>query len=1011
MFLLSQGINLQYSIFSELLPCILSRLQIEKAVVEIDGITKTGKEYHQLVIESILRKYLPTATLPSIASMFREIVLTKQQLETLLIKICKNLKSSNHNELAAISFQIFELSMLCPSYMIVPLLSLNSYFHEKRYIKLYNEMNSESDLDSIEETSDRGIVEAEETVIFHFKTVTEYTCIEKNLVGGLLKNICYVPSFILSPFMITMLSSVAKVTTYNGDIKISQSQVLPYLKQVFQINDRYANLLRESAWLRHIKLTDPVDLPKLLAVLVDNVATGQDVSTAGLLGLSVTLLKSKNSARLNKFGTDFLLHFIKKRQMFSYDIVSVLVKLILTEVHKDPIIDCFKTLSLLHDLRKENCENALRELIDNLTSMDLNTSIACMGVLHDYIQKSTIVRDLMIDAMRKAMYKRNPDIRKIAVYGFCVVLRKLRNTTKRNSSDNYALCPMSQISISGYSHVSQLSLSSVSNPQRNVDIMILEIVGILRKCFSQDVDTKIILYESLMQSVTFNPTIVSHILQFADAHFRSYFESDSDVFEVDFSKTIKKKADSEDDYGHGAFVVVDQIGKFLNFFVSCVLICEVNKYTLNLDRYQKVLNNLVDNMDSVSLEDLGTSLVCLDTRTSAIIPQYLNSLEALMTYAFYQIAVGSNEDYVTKFMKLFSRLQVVTKDAKKLQDISKKAPKKGMIIRPVAPLVIDSVWDLKTIYKFLQAVFTDNIKDTLGEKIIEIQQSREFSRYILQVTSEKFVFIASAPSHLHLKHCTTTFSYFMQLSRLIYESAIKKLKTLLEVFDLKTAELASECFKNSIIVVDTIYDGKFLEFLRFVTRKASGSSLNEMIFMLVKTIQDFLESVLLQVDDEAADFIDDPCSEKIIINLFDTLELLHRKFEPENKSIRNSFAWFLEFCKNYKPQHKSLAIISRVLFKFLEKMEPENYVEEIAMQLSKSYGSINESRAASDLPLELKIISEETVDSCFLLYLCNIRNQIEELQFYILRMNSLSSLIKIPGKLSIGDSKYFWINQ
>lgn len=83
----------------------------------------------------------------------------------------------------------------------------------------------------------------------------------------------------------------------------------------------------------------------------------------------------------------------------------------------------------------------------------------------------------------------------MAVYGFCMILKQLNNSNSlRSQMSASGMC--TQNSISGFSLMSQTTLGNRNNPQRHFDMLTLEIIGVLRNCFHQQLDIKICLYES-----------------------------------------------------------------------------------------------------------------------------------------------------------------------------------------------------------------------------------------------------------------------------------------------------------------------------------------------------------------------------------------------------------------------------------------------------------------------------------------------------------------------------------
>lgn len=69
------------------------------------------------------------------------------------------------------------------SQLLIPIMALDEYFFKQRYRKEINETASE--IDSIDETAEAGVIETEEVVIYHFQNVAEYTTIERDLTNAI----------------------------------------------------------------------------------------------------------------------------------------------------------------------------------------------------------------------------------------------------------------------------------------------------------------------------------------------------------------------------------------------------------------------------------------------------------------------------------------------------------------------------------------------------------------------------------------------------------------------------------------------------------------------------------------------------------------------------------------------------------------------------------------------------------------------------------------------------------
>lgn len=90
-------------------------------------------------------------------------------------------------------------------------------------------------------------------------------------------------------------------------------------------------------------------------------------------------------------------------------------------------------------------------------------------------------------------------IRTMAVYGFCMILKQLNNSNSQRSQLN-ASSFCTQHSISAFSLMSQVAIDSRQYPYHHFDMLTLEIMGLLRSCFANNVVMKSVLYESMFNT-------------------------------------------------------------------------------------------------------------------------------------------------------------------------------------------------------------------------------------------------------------------------------------------------------------------------------------------------------------------------------------------------------------------------------------------------------------------------------------------------------------------------------
>lgn len=222
------------------------------------------------------------------------------------------------------------------------------------------------------------------------------------------------------------------------------------------------------------------------------------------------------------------------------------------------------------------------------------------------MKMSTVIRDYFIEVLCKAMHQSDLNTRQMAVHGFCLILKQLRtNQSSRSGRANYT-----QLSISGYSLMSQSFFNSQNNPQMHFDRSVLEIIGTLRKCFNQTYEIKEVLYDGLTNAMQMNAKLTPHLLQFFDLHFREFFEMTDQQLTIKFQKCVVEQ-------NSGGIVTVqirDHVGRLLHFMGQCILICEQTEQDYEVCDLKEFFSQLIERATKIHLEDLG--LVKLNSRFS-----------------------------------------------------------------------------------------------------------------------------------------------------------------------------------------------------------------------------------------------------------------------------------------------------------------------------------------------------------------------------------------------------------
>lgn len=746
----------------------------------------------------------------------------------------------------------------------------------------------------------------------------------------------------------------------------------------------------------------------------------QNIALNGLFGLTFLLLKTKASPTLNKFAIDFLNEIIKKRQEFTGDILGIIIKMLFCEKNKTPIIQCLCSILQNRYLDINVAQDAMRKLIEDLTELDIDTALAIESVIFTAISKSIALRDIMIDVMKTAMYQKNIEVRKMAVFSFCVMLRKTKpsrssfNSTQQHQQHHNE--PRYSHNISFFSLTqSQIAINNVNSNMRQVEIMMLEVLGMLRKCFSETREIRVMLYESLLSSIMANTFIASNVLEFIEGHFRDYFDlDDEDEMIINFEKAYKIASPNSK---NETIIIMDDLGCLLKFIINCVIIIaspssnqRQENINCDLNLYKKVINKLIGKVATSKLSHLEIKDETLRLKHTVIIPQFLNCIEALMIYCLHESQSNDDSEYAAKIAILFEKHQKVRVITKKMLDSGKKKSDKK-VTTSITKLEINStcVWDLKECSNFLKLIVdgADIAQGNVAESLNALRADKEFHKFVWEATSFKIQNIQMAREHSKLKFSRVVFDSFLSCSELLFKQLdVESIQNIFNNFGVEFIVVIAEGFKNSSQVLESAFYNKrekFNSFLRAMTARKSSDNDDDddtMLREVLQKIQKVVEWCFEQDKKDGGEFVKSLNGNAILCNLFYAIQIFASNFQHV-KNAHDNFNWILNFSKttsNVKQKNLAACVI-KLLLQSLSQHENPSIINCVAHKISLCYKyrfEINEPENASQN--NYAIISKHTVDEAFCEFIDFIKIQLNIVDVYIKRANSFNAYARLKGQ-------------
>ncbi|WAR22215.1 FANCI-like protein [Mya arenaria] len=654
----------------ELLPKILSALGSQDRVVYAGNQMK-GTEYKGHVLNSICSCRWSAGSVVHLAAMFKDVPLTSDELRFVLEKVLRMLPELDMGDIPALTYQLLLLSTKGHKKLVLE--GVIKFFSDQDSKHRHTDEQQEFSEDLLDETgaSLETLRLTEGTAILHISlTVKEHQDLGREFIKCL--------------------------------------KIFDFLKSTVLKSYRDVERHGQSSWLQDI-VPDTSAVDDYIMQTVQNSTYGWDHVIQGLVELGFLLMDafgpkapfgridlqpsmpSGPTHQACKLGTKILLKTFKSHEMVRSEILDQIFNRIITKA----------TTPVSHFL-----EGLLR-------------------AIQPLLKHSMALKDALMVTLRKAMFSRQLESRKIGASGFLMVLKHFR--------------------VLGGVRSSQASQSSLSTSQIEVDIhsvvspsshegLCLEILGNLRRCLSQQADVRLLLYQGLIEVLDRNSQLGEAILSMLQAQLKSYYERNTDI-----SPPLRLDT---------CIIGQGEQAHLICCIQQCLVKCREQSGQGESEgggdeddgdgasELEGVMSNLTDRMITAEMEDFELdksadySLAnCVGVRNNIFAILILGTYEALMEYAF--LAGKLSETRVRHILQLYENYRKLS------EVVREKAGGAGGKKTKSVAKAPQSLLSLKMVTQILHVTIGDSEKDSdLRESLV---MTSDFLKYILGVALQKLV--------------------------------------------------------------------------------------------------------------------------------------------------------------------------------------------------------------------------------------------------------------------------------
>lgn len=973
----------------ELLPKILAILSNSKLIQLADDGEMSGDNYKHHILNTICScRWNPKMAVP-VASMLREMDITQEELSFVIKKLTRMLFEVNLQDAPALCYQALLTSSKGQKRLLLD--GLCSFVNEK---------------DTESEQTNALLRQTKGTIILH---VTFAVKQDQDLGREFLKFLKSSQSGKeydkFTPFNISLALAIST-------IKRLEDGIFEYLKSTILKAYKEDERRSKSFWFQEI-YKQACKIDDVITSILLYSKHGWDDVVQGLTQFGFMLLDSYNSKQNELYdvnnpvtpaqktcslGAKILEGVFKDQDFLREEIVSHILNTVATQSNQNTshFIDILAALASKIPQVMLDCLPKIKEVFDYIS---LLTPSAAEGILHAVLplmKISMTMKDSLILVLRKAMFSRQEESRKIAVTGFLLILKHFKIPFEQGSmvcSSQFAstqLYTCSQVEVAASSRLN----SSIHEP------LCMEILGNLRRCLTHQCDVRLQLYEGLFEVVSKNQKLTYNVLDLLVNQFRRYYEENEDI-------QAPLKLELCISCAGGTIALTEPLASLLN----CLQLC-TKKSGLRLDREDdedEPLSNLLDDVEEIlksmtkrmikaDLEDFELDKAA-DFNTASSVGMK-NNFYARIVDEVYEVLIEYNwmrgnysEESATDIIKLFDNKQ-------KFNDLLTEKSSNSSGKRSKASTTVSkqraSLLSFKCLASFIEAIFCDT--DIEHEKGIQpLRETLTFSKFIInsilhklnQILETKFCdgLGGGIPSHLIKRCCSIARTFLFQINgdTCLSENLLEKDKS---------QRFTTTCFEGLYMIVCIVCSHFrnhltfFLNSLEFsanlLTQNSENDNQEEVIHRHLCRFQRMTLNIFVSPGDDIR-MKDGHILINIMTKLTDHLD---------STKISQVYTWLHQVCSEYKLEDPSVvkALLSPLLTLHRKSKSKTNLVREISQDIHSQLGDIDEEIEVEHRD-HFPVINATTVaPHVFLLFLSHIDKLLDENEWVLAKLRAESSL-------------------
>ncbi|GAA5807873.1 hypothetical protein MFLAVUS_001253 [Mucor flavus] len=732
-----------------------------------------------------------------ISSALNEMELSNSQLENIIKHMIRKLADLEMEEVPPFIYQLLLISR--KGYKRVILSGILDYFNSN--------------------TIDSSM---EGTVMLHISFAIKQ---DKDLGNELVKLIKNDKSSQLQVFNVACLLSAARIHRLQDTIfDLFKTSIISIYKDK-EKSDR-------ALWIAGYCSLDAEKYSQALLDVVEKSALGWDQVIQSLAQLALILIdtasnndssaKTRSSSikqyganeQVASLGVNILLQLFKYHDVVRSEILEQITSRIVSR--SDSVMDFLRLLEHIIQEYPDEVEKYLiniKDTLDFLSFLPLPTAQRLLSAIQPIAKSNEQFRDGLILILRKSLFAKDLDGRQMAVGGFLSILNDQLTEIKNGDNDGQTVV---------------------------AEGVAFEILGLLRRCFSQQYEIRSNAYHGLGALSQEHPSFAGDTFELLCTQFMRTFEKDSSII-----NPIKLEVCIENSTNGAYPKILEPVHVLLANLIKALYatrsetLSSVTEETIS--QFKMIMKSFVTRLSRATLEDfeldkanfdMATHIGLRNTQYATIL---LGSCENAMEYEFFitGLTKNSSEVLVTLYKK---RKELVGL----LNNSTNEKGKKN------TSLNIQSCVSFQFISKLFLDVFGKDLKDDIDTPAFEIRREIDFVQFIVSSTCESLRFT------IDNERCHDNEKYFRECSQ-ICKVFMRMLQT--EDSDSTYANQSSTKKTPSVLVsvaysllsiletVNNVWPQRFKELLISLLEPCDTNNVKSLNRIIVEAIMQFKDVV------------------------------------------------------------------------------------------------------------------------------------------------------------------------